>query len=374
MEDEKEKPTILIELGTGNCKIGFSGEDEPFDVFQTLIGKSGNNYRYKNNEKYFLGHEVEENFGYLNISFPIENGIIKDWDAFEKLIEYTYKKEFKLSSEIHNLLLSEAPLTSNKQREKIAEILFEKFKIPGLAFICKSILALYNYGLFSSLVHGSGEGVTYFYPVYDGYPLKEGIIKNDFGGKNINELLLDRLIEKKININMNNIEESLEIVRDIKEKCCYIPRNYNEELLKCEEMEYELPDGNKICLKEERIICPECMFKPRIIGKSFDSMDFECIDSINRCDITLKNEFLQNIILAGGNTYFKGYDDRLWNELKPHLNDKLKRLIRIRRDTFQKFIYWNGMSIMSSLTSFCDYLVKKYDYEENGPNIINKNS
>lgn len=57
----------------------------------------------------------------------------------------------------------------------------------------------------------------------------------------------------------------LEIVRDIKEKMCYVVNNYEEALKEADESHsceknYELPDGRKILIGYERFKCAETLF------------------------------------------------------------------------------------------------------------------
>ena len=57
----------------------------------------------------------------------------------------------------------------------------------------------------------------------------------------------------------------LDIVREIKEKLCYTVNNYDESLKESEESHaseknYDLPDGSKLLVGNERFKCPEALF------------------------------------------------------------------------------------------------------------------
>ena len=81
-------------------------------------------------------------------------------------------------------------------------------------------------------------------------------------------------------------------------------------------MNYEMPDGRKILIGNERFRCPEVLFQPALCGKRDQKgLHEQVLESIMRTDEDLQSQMLPNIVLSGGNSLFDGLAGRLWNEL-----------------------------------------------------------
>jgi len=106
------------------------------------------------------------------------------------------------------------------------------------------------------LVIDIGDGFCHTVPFYGGYSLPHATYNLDFGGRDLTEYLQKILLEKNLNVS------DIEIIRDIKEKLCYVSQDYDSDMVKSSSLEksYLLPNGQTITLDKELFRCPENFF------------------------------------------------------------------------------------------------------------------
>ena len=160
--------------------------------------------------------------------------------------------------------------------------------------------------------------------------------------------------------------------KDIKEKCCYVALDYDEELKTVEEMSYELPDGKVIKVKDQRIRVPEVLFKPEMIGHEPGGVHQRCYESIQKCDIDVRKDLYQCIVMSGGSTMFTGIAERLTKEMKELAPESMKPLIKVIAVPERKYAVWIGGSILSSISTFDTMWITKAEYDESGPTIVHR--
>ena len=316
--------TLIINNGSGYIKSGLSHLNEPNVIIPCLETNNLESSDFKE---------------------PIRNGTVCDWDSlttiWESIISIT-----GVSPEEQGLLIT-LPL-QNFSKSKLYEIMFEYFNFKSVYIGEPNCLTLYGTARTTGLIYDCGHHLTQINPIFEGYHLDTESRIINLGGRDIDNYLLKKI--KVLNIPYKS--SSLEVHR------------FKHQLNSQSPTKYQLPDGQSITLDNFEI--SEILFKPSLIGKEIKGCQFLIGETINSCDLNVREQLKNNIILSGGTTLINNFKEKLNESISTFFNNNIKVIAHSN----QQYLQWKGGSIISQLSVLRNLSVNKNDYNFNNKRIF----
>eukprot|EP00494_Astrolonche_serrata_P030491 UN30759 len=318
------KRPVVCDNGTGLVKCGFADDKFPIS-FPSLVGRpiiranlGSKRKKMKATIKdIMVGDECTGLTDFLKISYPLENGQIKNWEDVRHIWDYVFTEKLKVDPTEHKILLTEPPMNPHSNRVKMFQNMFENYKFPYAHVAIQAVLVLYAQGLNTGVVVDTGDGVTHVIPVYQGYDMPNLIRRIDVAGRDITKQLLKLMQKSGYSF---NLEADQELLRDMKEKYCYVAHDTKQEMTLALETtaiveKFKLPDGREISIGSERFEAPEILFRPDLCGKEVKGVAEMVFDSINAASMDLRADLYKHIVLSGGTSMLAGYPSRLEKDI-----------------------------------------------------------
>ncbi|XP_065182952.1 actin-related protein 2-B [Sycon ciliatum] len=386
--DSQGNKVIVSDNGTGFVKCGYAGSNFPAHIFPSLVGRPILRSTAKIGDievkDLMVGDEASQLRSMLEVNYPMENGIVRNWDDMCHVWDYTFNEKLQIDPKTSKVLLTEPPMNPMKNRQKMIEMMFEKYEFHSCYIAIQAVLTLYAQGLLTGVVVDSGDGVTHICPVYEGFSLPHLTRRLDIAGRDITRYLIKLLLLRGYAFNHS---ADFETVRMMKEKLCYVGYNIHQEQKLALETTvlvetYTLPDGRVIKLGGERFEAPEALFQPHLINVESVGVAELLFNTIQAADIDTRSEFYKHIVLSGGTTMYPGLPSRLEREIKQLY---LERVLKGRTENLSKFkiriedpprrkhmVFLGGAVLADIMKDKDSFWMSRAEYQEKGTKVLEK--
>ncbi|KAL1140768.1 hypothetical protein AAG570_000698 [Ranatra chinensis] len=421
---------LVFDMGHHSLRVGYAQEDSPKAEIPALVGtvhdpeikpdpsnvSTGSNSNSNSNApstKYYIDTTLLSvaRKG-MEVSSYMKDGMIEDWDLFEKVLDYTYAKCIQSDSEYHPVLMSEAPWNARAKREKLTELMFEKYNVPAFFLVKNAVLAAFANGRATGLVVDSGATHTSAVPVQDGFVLTQAIAKSPLGGDYITMQCKQYLQENDIEVMPTYLIGSKEPVKE-REKAKWtrkrnIPevttswhnymtkrviQDFQNSVLQVSEtpfdekaissipaVHYEFPHGYHQDFGVERFRLPEALFDPSVVamrggmvGNTMLGVGHIVTTSVGMCDVDVRPALYASVVITGGNSFIQGFPERLNRDLSMRIPSSMRlKLISANGCSERRFGAWIGGSILASIGTFQQMWISSQEYEESGKGQIDR--
>ncbi|CAI0654525.1 unnamed protein product, partial [Colletotrichum noveboracense] len=137
-----------------------------------------------------------------------------------------------------------------------------------------------------------------------------------------------------------------------------------------DEKRWTLPDGKSLVPgRPVEVMAGEVMFNHAILGLDVPEFYHGVCSSVANAGEGLGGTLLRNVLLAGGNTMIPGYGERLKKELGRMLP---KDQVNVISPCNRIYSAWTGGSIVSQLSTFKKMCISREEYDETGPEVVNR--
>ena len=404
---------IVCDVGSGFIKIGLASDLIPSIVAPTVVGRpvvrdharysrhivnelaSENSFdeymvlRKPGDEKgssnrgsdnIYVGQEARDSQSFLDLSRPVEKGIVKNWDELERIFSHFFSSLRNTESEsriltpsnkrpvsMEQIIGGSVVLTDmvsgipQKQREKLIEMMFETFSFNRVNISASAALVLASRGATSGLVLDVGDTKTEIVPVVSGFMQKSGIKISDLGGRTVTDRFID-LLKRSDSANYKlDKDRDFFLLERAKENYCYIASDLGEERYIAEttgllSQQLTLPDKT-VVMNAERFMAGEIFFEPRFLGDP-DRLGLPALvnESIQNCAIDNRQMLSRSVVLAGGATLMPGFARRLSKELGHCVDESPTR----------QFSAFNGGCVMAQTSENNGWWIEKREFKEKG--------
>ncbi|CAJ1036570.1 Actin, putative [Leishmania lindenbergi] len=393
--------SVVVDVGTRNTRVGFSGEEAPRTILRSCVGlpctKRPRPTLLQHPFDIVAGDAAYQDGGLLALTFPVRTGHVHDYDALEKLLFYALVEEARVPPDALPFLFLEPADHSRLDRERLCELLFESFNIPLAGLLTNTAATLYSSGRTSGLALDSGAGRTCVAAVEEGYTLAHSVRSSSIAGEALTDELFAALRADGYPL---STAADRDIVEAAKEALCRVSADAKDEEARQVGTHdhpdpadgFVLPDQERLFLLEHAYKVPEALFDDtyltyttdtsagipttptgysqsnHVVKKTLGGWVGMLRDAAATAPRFLEQTLYENVVLGGGNTLFRGTEQRLQREIAAVAPTGAQATCVAFPE--RGAAAWVGASIWGCSSVFPDTCLAKATYDEQGSSVV----
>ncbi|KAG7576948.1 Actin family [Arabidopsis thaliana x Arabidopsis arenosa] len=227
---------IVIDNGASYFRIGWAGETEPRVVFRNIVQRP--RHKATGETVTIVGDLDPAMMKYFDCTrsgprTPFDSNVVYQFEIMEYILDFAFDRLGANGSGIdHPILITECACNPVQSRSKMAELLFETYGVPAVAFGVDAAFS-YKYNQLhgickkDGIVLCPGFTTTHAIPFVDGEPIYKGSCRTNIGGYHVTDYL-KQLLSLKYPFHSSRF--TWEKAEDLKLEHCYIAPDYTSEI------------------------------------------------------------------------------------------------------------------------------------------------
>ncbi|KAH3760812.1 hypothetical protein Pelo_7377D [Pelomyxa schiedti] len=422
---------VVIDNGGYTCKIGCvpnptsptgTGTDDASSYVTPRIVPNAV-AKHKKDHQNYVASEIYECNDTFNLLFkrPLDKGYLVDIDLQKQI----WDSEFSIQQITPNqcgLLVTEAPFAPNNVRNLMLQLVFEIYGFESLYLAKPAEMAAFGYRINNPsssfakspcyTVVDCGFSFTHTTPFFDNIKLNYAVKRVDVGGK-----VLTNYLKETISFRQWNMMEETTLINTVKEGLCFVSSDFVSDMKLCKRPRtggiswgstdpsgasagglscgYVLPnykttstgytlDGERdphrldptsrpkdlqiLKMGNERIVVPEILFSPSDIGIEQAGVSEATVQAINECHPHTHPSLYSNVLLIGGSSKFRGFQQRMFKDIRASAPDQFN--VNIFAPPNPITCAWDGASSFVTSGNYAQHAVSLTDYHEMGANYL----
>ncbi|KAH7100641.1 brg1-associated factor b [Auriculariales sp. MPI-PUGE-AT-0066] len=409
-----EVQAIVLDIGADTTRAGYAGDDGPKAVFPTAYGFTVNTPAEgtpmeEAGQTPTTLHIGEDGPSFwrprMEVSNPIQNGLISDFAPIPAIISHALNHSLRVEPTEHPILVTEPAWNSQTNRERMAEIMFEEFRVPAFYIANTGVLNAFTAGRHTALVVDIGKQTASVLPVVEGFVLRKGVTQSALpqllhansqhyltqatSQRPEIDLTPRQLIYQKQPVELHQPpqfelrDERLphtteswklwahgrEVDEWIGNVAGVLEQSWSDQFAQTKPAKsYEFPTGYRTIFGPDRFLPQRCTSTNLTLRcQSTDTalpntLTQLVTTSLKNCENDIRAPLVSSIVVTGGGSLLPGVLERLNNDLIRAIGTKVK--VQAAGNVVERrFGAWIGGSILASLGTFHQLWISSQEWQ-----------